>query len=212
MDSVVYEMRSPRADVAFERFSPARRLLRRVLVNPLANYAPAGVFKALLHLGKSELAAANWANPGDWKSMVISYHSHCRQIADRILVSAGAMPMALRNRKRLASLIIADLLERSGSPSPHVLSLGGGPGWIIMDALSQAPPAAHATLVDLSAEAIAFGRRMAEQRGMLDRARFVQADAHDLRQHLHYKFALTQNLGTRALRPGHHAGSLRVPQ
>ena len=60
-------------DIDFERLSPLRRGVKRAIINPIANYAPAGLVKSLLRFGKSELANANWHDPGGWRSMVISY-------------------------------------------------------------------------------------------------------------------------------------------
>ena len=129
-----------------------------------------------MRFGRSELALANWSDPGGWKSMVLSYDGRCRQVADRILVGAGIVPMALRNRKRLAAHLIARLVEQVEGRPAHVLCLGAGPGWIVMDALAQASAPARATLVDLSAEALAFGRQMSAERGLADRVGFIQAD------------------------------------
>ena len=154
-----------------ESLSPLRRAVKRFLINPLANYMPAGVTKALLRYGKSELAAANWADPGGYKSMVISYDGRCTQIADRLLVNGGTMPMALRNRKRLGAYLIARLIDRSEGESAHVLCLGAGPGWIVLDAMRQAAKPARATLVDLNPDSFDFGCRMADQLGLADRSR-----------------------------------------
>ena len=60
-------------DIAFERLSLTRRLMKRALIDPLSNYLPASWLRALLRFGKSELAASNWTDPGGWRSMVISY-------------------------------------------------------------------------------------------------------------------------------------------
>jgi precorrin-6B methylase 2 len=171
--------------VDFETLSAGRRRLKRWVVNPLANYLPAGMVRAVLRLGKSELASANWREPGGWRSMVISYNGRCGQIADRVLVNAGTLPMALRNRKRLASRLIATLIEQSDGGRPaHVLCLGAGPGWIVLDAMRQARAQAEATLVDLNADAFEFGRTMAADHGLGDRVRFIQADVRDLHEYL----------------------------
>ncbi|OPX24823.1 MAG: hypothetical protein B1H04_01365 [Planctomycetales bacterium 4484_123] len=173
-------IRRPPPELAFETPSLPRRLLSRYLVNPVANCIPAGLLRALLRFAKSQLAEANWIEPGGWRSMVISYNGCCQQVADRILVNAGIVPMALRNRKRLAAHLIAKLIEQSGARTPHVLCLGAGPGWIVMDALAQTHTPARATLVDLSAEALAFGRRLASERGLEGRVEFIQADIRQL--------------------------------
>ena len=140
-------------DIEFERVGPVARLLRTVLVNPFANYAPAGMIRWLLRASRSELAAANWADPGGWRSMVISYQGHCRQWADKVLVGSGAVPMALRNRRRLATRVLTGLIDACPHSPVEVLCVGAGPGMIIFDALSQTRRPARATLVDLSDDA-----------------------------------------------------------
>lgn len=163
-----------------ETLSPVRRALKRAVFNPVANYIPPGWLRELLRFAKSELAEANWSDPGGWRSMVISYNGHSKQIADKILIKAGTMPMALRNRKRLGAFLIARLIDTAGVEPVHVLCLGAGPGQIILEALGQARASAHATLVDRSADAFAFGRHLAAQRGLGERVRYVQADVRDL--------------------------------
>ena len=170
------------SDLEFERFGTVRRLLKKVLINPLANYMPAGLMRAVLRLTESELAAANWADPGGWRSMVISYDGNPRQIADKLLVHGGAMPMALRNRRRLAARLLARLIERAPVEPAHVLSLGAGPGIITTDALAQARRKAYATLVDLNADAFEYGREYARRAGAGNRVRFL---AGDIRTHIH---------------------------
>jgi len=181
--------------LAFEVLSPLQRAIKRALINPFANYAPAGLLRGLLRFGKSELAQANWDDPGGWKSMVISYNGRCRQIADRVLVRGGTMPMALRNRKRLAARLIAGLIEQAPADPVHVLCLGAGAGCVIMEALSQTAADADATLVDLSADAFDFGRRQAAERGLTGRIRYLQADVRDLRQHLNEPCQVVQMFG-----------------
>ncbi len=170
------------AEVSFERPGLVRRLVKAVVVNPLANYMPSGVTKAILRVTKSELAAANWADPGGWRSMVISYEGRPRQIADKLLVGGGAMPMALRNRRRLAAKVLAGLIDECPREPVHVLCLGAGPGYIITDAMLLARRRARATLVDLSGEAFEYGRKLAAEKGLADRVRYVQGDVRDVEQ------------------------------
>ena len=49
--------------------------------------SPRSRLRALLRLGASDMAAANWDDPGGWRSMVISYEGNPPKIADRILSS-----------------------------------------------------------------------------------------------------------------------------
>jgi SAM-dependent methyltransferase len=182
-------------DIPFERVGLMRRLLKTVLINPVGNYLPAGMLKAMLRFGRSELAAANWADPGGWRSMVISYNGRCRQIADKILVRGGSMAIALRNRRRLAGRLIARLIDQAEREPVEVLCLGAGPGLIIMDALAQARRSAHATLVDLSGDAFDYGRELADRAGLSDRVRFIRGDVRDVRNMLDRPPDLVKMLG-----------------
>lgn len=194
MTNDLIENREP-PEVGFETFSLLKRAVKCVLVNPLANYLPAGLTKAVLRFGKSELAASNWIDPGGWRSMVISYNGQCTQIADKILVKAGTVPTALRNRKRLAAHLIAGLIDSDESESTHVLCLGAGPGQIITEAMAKAKTASHATLVDLNADSFDFGRQLADERGLGDRVRFIQADVRDLHEYLHDQPHIVKMMG-----------------
>ncbi|MFP4356767.1 MAG: SAM-dependent methyltransferase [Phycisphaerae bacterium] len=168
------------ADLDFERLSPAARLAKKLLINPIANFMPATITRALLRWGQSELAASNWKDPGGWRSMVISYEGKPKLLADKILVGGGTIPMALRNRRILAGRILARLIDHAHADCAHILCLGAGPGMIVMPAMAQAESDSRATLVDLSADAFEFGRAQAEQLGLSDRIRFIQADVRDV--------------------------------
>jgi 2-polyprenyl-3-methyl-5-hydroxy-6-metoxy-1,4-benzoquinol methylase len=188
-------MQGSTLDIEFERIGPLARLLRTTLVNPFANYAPAGLIRWLLRVTRSELAAANWADPGGWRSMVISYNGRCRQWADKLLVGTGAVPMALRNRRRLAARVLAGLIDACPHSPPEVLCVGAGPGMVIFDALSQARAAARATLIDLSDDAHDYARELARQRGLDDRVRFVTGDVRHIAPHLNGRVDIVKMLG-----------------
>jgi hypothetical protein len=183
------------SEIEFERPGPLKRLLKAVLLEPLANYAPASWLRGILRLTESELAAANWEDPGGWRSMVMSYEGRPRQIADKVLVGAGTMAMALRNRKRLAARVLARLIDGSPDNPVHVLCLGAGPGCVVTEAMAQARRQAIATLVDLNSDAFEYGRRLAGQRGVADRVRFIEGDARHVRQMLDHRPNLVKMLG-----------------
>ncbi len=172
------------SDINFERHGSVRKILKRSMVNPLANYLPAGLLRGLLRFGKSELAAANWTDPGGWKSMIISYTGRTSQVADILLLAGGTLHMALRNRRRLAGKMLSELIDSSSSKKPHLLSLGAGPGQIILDALSQAKSPAEATMVDLNPEASDYGRQLAADAGLEDRIYYIVGDVRDVSEML----------------------------
>jgi len=183
------------AETPFERMGVVRRALRAAVLNPLANHLPPAWLKGLLRFGRSELALSNWADPGGWRSMVISYDGAPRQVADKILVGSGAMSMALRNRRRLGARVLAGLIDTTGTEPVHVLCLGAGPGRIIMDAMGLARRRSVATLVDLSNDAFAYGREQARREGLLDRVHFIEGDVRDVERKLDRPPAILKMLG-----------------
>ncbi len=185
-------------EVEFERIGPIRRAVKAAVIHPLANYLPAGMLRGLLRFGKSELAASNRADPGGWRSMVISYEGRPRQIADKVLVGAGSMAMALRNRRRLGGRILAGLIDACDHEPAHVLCVGAGPGHIVTDALAAAASDAHATLVDITDDPFAYGARIAREKGVADKVRFLKGDVRERRvveQMLHHPPDLVKMLG-----------------
>ncbi len=188
-------MKSWVSDIKFENKGPVKRALSKALLNPLANYLPAGFIKAVLRFTKSELAAANWADPGGWRSMVISYDGKPTQLSDKVLVGSGAIPMALRNRRRLGSRLIARLIDASDTEPVHVLCLGAGPGRIIIDAMTEARRSSYATLVDLNPDAFDYGLELAGKAGLGDRVRYIEGDVRDVRNHIDQPPAIVKMIG-----------------
>ena len=103
--------------------------------------------------------------------------------------------MALRNRKRLGSRVLAELIDAADGKCAHVLCLGAGPGNIIMDAMCQAKSDSRATLVDLSNDAFEYGLSKAAQLGLSDRVRYIQSDVRDIHDLLDQPPDLVKMLG-----------------
>ncbi|MBN1555388.1 MAG: methyltransferase domain-containing protein [Phycisphaerae bacterium] len=183
------------ADIQFERISPVMRLVKKFIFNPLANHLPAAWWKTWLREGQSELALANWNDPGGWRSMVISYEGNPEKPWDKMLVKGGTIPMALRNRRRLASRLIARLLEQADHDPAHAMCLGAGPGLIIMDAMRAAKKNSVATLVDISSDAFDFGLAEAKRRGLSDRVKYIQSDVRDVKQMLDRPIDVVKMIG-----------------
>ena len=183
------------ADIEFERPSGIGRVAKKLLINPIGNHMPAKILRGLLWFTRSELARSNWTDPGGWRSMVISYDGRPERMIDRILVKSGAIPMALRNRKKLAARLIARLIDQVDHEPAHVLCLGAGPGHIITDAMAQARRQADATLVDISDDAFDYGRRLARRCGLKDRVRFIRGDVRDVKEMLDYRVDIVKMIG-----------------
>jgi hypothetical protein len=183
------------ADIEFERIGPALRLVKKLVFNPLANYLPADWWRTWLREGRSELALANWFNPGGWRSMVISYTGQGQTLWDKLLVNGGSIPMALRNRRRLVARLVARLLDRAGHDPAHMLCLGAGPGLAELDGMQGAGRRSEATLVDLNNDAFEYGLDQARQRGLADRVRYLQGDVRDIHQMLDKPVDLVTMIG-----------------
>ena len=182
-------------NIEFERIGPMTRVVKKLLINPMANYLPAGMLKKFLRDGKSQLALANWRDPGGWRSMVISYEGNPEQTWDRILVKGGTIPMALRNRRKLAAALIAHLLDESSHRPAHALCLGAGPGHIITDAMLMAEKECKATLVDISSDAFDYGKQLAEQKGLSDNVRYIKGDVRDVKGEITERVDVVKMMG-----------------
>jgi hypothetical protein len=179
----------------FERLSALRRALKTAVIHPFANYFPAAVQKAFFRFMRSELAAANWIDPGGWKSMVICYQDRRRRLADKILCTLGTVPMALRNRRKLGGRVLARLIAAADREPVEILCLGAGPGHVVHDALCESDRLARATLVDLSSGAFDHGRKLAAKHGTHERVRFIQGDVRDVAGMLDRPPDIVQMLG-----------------
>jgi hypothetical protein len=179
----------------FEHPSPLGRALKRAIVQPFANYFPAAVQKAFFWCMRSELAAANWADPGGWKSMVICYQNRRRRLADKLLCKLGTIPKALRNRRKLGGRVLARLIAAADHEPVEILCLGAGPGHVVHDALNECDRPARATLVDLSGGAFDHGRKLAAKHGTHERVRFIQGDVRDVAGMLDRPPDIVQMLG-----------------
>jgi hypothetical protein len=183
------------ADLPFERIGPVRRALKRFVVHPFGNWCPAFILRGVLHILRSELAAANWADPGGWQSMVIAYAERRRRFADKLLCTLGTIPMALRNRRRLATRVLERLIADVPEEPVHIFGLGAGPGHTISGAIRASSRQVHATLVDLSADAVAYGRRMADEEGVSDVITFIHGDVRDVERMLERPPDIAEMLG-----------------
>lgn len=182
-------------DIKFETLSTGAKIAKKILINPIANYLPASWFKKWLADGQSELALANWRDPGGWRSMVISYENNPSTTWDKLLINGGTIPMALRNRKKLATRLIARLIDDLDHSPAMLLGLGAGPAMIIADAMKEAKKDSRATLVDLSSDAFDFGRQNAEKLGIADRMKFIQGDVRDVAPTLTERIDIVKLIG-----------------
>ena len=160
-------------------------LLKKGIAEPLTNWVlPASLIRWMLRLTRSEMAQASWADPGGWKSMILSYRDDVPpQIADRLLVKLGSMPMALRNRRKLATEILARLIAERAGKRTNIVCLGAGPGMIVLDAMTRSAHGdCHAVMIDLNSDSFTFGRQLATEKKLIDRVRWIHGDVTHYRQ------------------------------
>lgn len=187
--------------IQFEALTTGNRVMRDWFINPMINYIlPRWLLRALLR-GRSPLVDACVREPGSWECMRLSYEDQEAQGAiDKLVQKYGSFPMALRNRKRLVTRMLSELIFKHpvfGSPvgrafsvsgvlrelvfshqgPVHIVGVAAGTGHNIMEAMRLAPDSdSHAYMVDLSDGAVSFGRELAQRLGLADRITFIQGN------------------------------------
>jgi ubiquinone/menaquinone biosynthesis C-methylase UbiE len=171
----------------FEVLPMAQKVLKRV-VDPLRNrLLPAGLLKRLASRSQSPLIQESLVRPGGWRSMNIVYENR-RPVdwMDRMAVRYNPISMATRNRRKLVTAKLAEVIKTfSSEPTIHLLGIGAGPGLHLQDSVVRAglkSSQARIWLIDLDSDAFEFGRQCAAERGLSDCVEFVQGDARDIRQ------------------------------
>ena len=182
--------------IQFETLTTMNRITRDFLINPLINYVlPRSLLRAMLSK-RSPLVDACAREPGSWECMRLSYDAEESQGSiDRLVQKYGSFPMALRNRKRLVSTILGELIS-AYDRLVHIVGVAAGTGHNIMEGMLRAPDTpSHAYLVDLSGGATGFGEELARQLGLSDRATFVQGNVLEIEQLIDARPDLTVAVG-----------------
>ncbi len=179
------------AKIPFEKIGLASQLVKKLFVNPLINYVfPAKLMKYFLNQSQSPLLKECLVRPGSWMSMELSYEvgKESKDWMDFLVMRWGAMPMALRNRKKLVSAVLADLIRQYATKGHvKVLGIGAGPSRNLLSAVILAREQdVSATCIDLDAEAFTFGRQIWKESGIPEDAIvFLEGDAADLTRKIH---------------------------
>jgi len=182
--------------IQFEALTTMNRLTRDYLINPLINYVfPRWCLRALLRK-RSALVDACAREPGSWECMRLSYEAQeSGGRVDRLVEQYGSFPMALRNRKRLVSTIIGELIS-GYDRQVNIVGVAAGTGHNIMEGMLEAPNTpSHAYLVDLSGGATGFGQELAKELGLTDRTTFVQGNVLEIEQLIDARPDITAAVG-----------------
>jgi len=182
--------------IQFEALTAGRRLFRNVFINPMINYVlPRSLLRRFL-CRRSPLVDACIREPGSWECMRLSYEPEAPQgTVDRMVQKYGSFPMALRNRKRLVSVILGDLISQYDRPV-HIVGVAAGTGHNIMEGMLRAPNTpSFAYLVDLSDGATSFGQQLAERLGLSGRTKFISGNALEIERYVEVPPDITVAVG-----------------
>jgi hypothetical protein len=159
-----------------------------LLANPWKNFLlPAGWLRKRLRCSRSPLVAESFVRPGGWRSMEIIYrNAEPVDWFDRQALRDNPISMAARNRCRVITRKIADLIARCGAPSPvSIVGVGAGPGRHVQTAIVESgidPARVSAYLIDLDDDAFEYGRLLAARLEISRCVSFLKGDARRLRE------------------------------
>ncbi len=170
--------------IRFEIRSPLQVIMNSIM-NPFRNYLiPAFILKAVLRRSSSPLIRETFIRPGSWQSMRIVYeNAEPKGIIDRLAIRDNSISMATRNRRQLVTAILTRIISSlKDTRNIQILGVGSGPGVQIQDAICQASAAHKVTayLVDLDADAVPYGRQLADERGLGNVVHFLSCDAREI--------------------------------
>jgi SAM-dependent methyltransferase len=175
--------------IEFQVFS-LRQKIRHFISSPFKNWIfPAGLLRKIMVSSGSPLAIESLHRPGGWKAMEIIYQNAPPiNFIDAISIRDACFPIGIRNRKKLVTKIISDLIK-SHCPSGCVVivGVGAGPGTNIQEAILQSGVDKYqvaAYLIDTDSEAFDYGREAAKKRGLSEVVHFIQGDAREVRKHV----------------------------
>ena len=160
----------------------------KLLIDPYRNWLlPARLLQWIVKLSRSPLVAETLRRPGSWQAMQIVYaNQRPVDLIDRMAVRYNTISMASRNRRKLVTAKLAEVLaEMSGESRLSVVGVGAGPGLHVQDAICRAglqPTRVDAYLIDLDSDSFDYGRKYARERGLDGSVHFVQGDARQIRR------------------------------
>ncbi|MDB5345515.1 MAG: hypothetical protein JWP89_3892 [Schlesneria sp.] len=167
---------------------PVAQVILKTVVDPLRNrLLPVSMLKRMANRSQSPLIQESLVRPGGWRSMSIVYeNSKPVDWMDRMAVRYNPISMATRNRRKLVTAKLTELLKSlQNEPQIQLLGIGAGPGLHLQDAVVRAALPAkkvRISLIDLDSDAFEFGRQCAKERGLENSVEFVQGDAREIRR------------------------------
>jgi len=159
-----------------------------LLANSWKNFLlPTAWLRRQLRRSWSPLVAESFVRPGGWRSMEIIYrNAEPVDWFDRQALRDNPISMAARNRRRVITRQIADLIARCSAHSPvSIVGVGAGPGRHVQTAIVESgidPPRVSAYLIDLDDDAFEYGRALAARLEISRSVNFLKGDARHLRE------------------------------
>lgn len=177
------------AEDKFESLSKGRIFIKNVLINPLINYLlPRKFLLHLLKTKRSPLLEESIRAPGGWRSMHLSYENAAPvSTLDKLVLRFGIFPMGLRNRKRMMTRILKDLIhDFSAKGHVHIVGVGAGPGTNVIEAMAKAErDNVTAYCLDLDDEAFPHGEILKKRHGLeAHRVKYIKGNAVELEKHV----------------------------
>jgi SAM-dependent methyltransferase len=159
-----------------------------LLANPWKNFLiPAGWLRSRMRRSRSPLVTESFLRPGGWRSMEIIYrNAEPVDWFDRQALCDNPISMAARNRRRIVTRQIANLIARCSAPSPvTIVGVGAGPGRHVQTAIVESgidPARVSAYLIDLDDDAFDYGRALAARLEISRCVNFLKGDARRVRE------------------------------
>lgn len=173
----------------FECLSKGRLIVKNLFINPLVNYLlPRKILLHLLKTNRSPLLEESIRAPGGWRSMHLSYENNTPVSSiDKLVLRYGIFPMGLRNRKRMMTRLLKELIHEF-SPRGHVniVGVGAGPGTNVIEAMAMAErDNVTAYCLDLDDESFPHGEMLKKRHGLeADRVKYIKGNAVELERHV----------------------------
>ena len=175
--------------IQFEVFSLRQKIRHRV-ANPFKNWLlPGSLIRKIMVWSGSPIVLESLHRPGGWKAMEIIYQNDPPiGFIDALSVRDACFPMAIRNRKKLVTKTIAELVRKYAPESCVVIvGVGAGPGTNIQEGILQSGIDKHkvaAYLIDMDSDAFEYGKEAAKKRDLEENVHFIQGDAREITKHV----------------------------
>ena len=167
--------------IEYEDFPLARKILKKLIFNPMLNYVfPGSFLKNVINGSKSDLGKESLKAPGNWNSMKISYENKPpKDLIDTFVLTYGSFPVALRNRKKMVVQKMSNLIK-SYKEKNKIFIFGVGAGRAL-NALESMKASGlnnvEGYFIDYDEECLKPGEELAKSMGLGDKVKYICGEA-----------------------------------